>query len=55
MGRPLKGDVPLTDRIFIRVNKETKEMLDICTKEYNTTRSEIVREGIKRMFDDLKK
>ena len=53
MGRPLIGDSPLTDRIFIRVSNETKTMLDACTKARNISRSDVVREGIKKVYDDL--
>lgn len=54
MGRP-PSDNPMTDRIFIRVNKETKEMLDTCTKDLNVTRSDVVRTGIELVYKALKK
>lgn len=55
MGRPLSGDKPLKDRIFILVDEETKAQLTECMKTLNTTKSDIVRRGIKRIYDDLKK
>lgn len=55
MGRPLSGDKPLKDRIFVLVNDETKAQLKKCTEVLNTTRSDIVRKGIKRIYDDLDK
>lgn len=54
MGRPPSDD-SMTDRIFIRVSKETKEKLAECTKELDTTRSDIVRKGIDMVHDNLKK
>lgn len=54
MGRP-PVENPLKDRIFVLVNKETKEKLAECTKVLNTTISEVVRKGIDMVHDDLKK
>ena len=53
MGRPLSGDKPLKDRIFVLIDDETKNQLDTCTKKLNLTRSDVVRKGIKRIYDDL--
>jgi hypothetical protein len=53
-GRP-PSENPLVDRIFIRVNEETKAQLDECVKTLNTTRSEIVRKGIALVHEGLKK
>ena len=53
-GRPPSGD-SMTDRIFVRVSKETKEKLDECSKELETSRSEVVRKGIDMVHDSLKK
>ena len=54
MGRPL-SDNPLIERLYLRVDSKTKTMLDECTDILNTTRSEIVRKGIEKVHDDLKK
>lgn len=54
MGRPPSDD-SMTDRIFIRVGKGTKEKLDVCKQELNTTRSDVVRKGIDMVHDSLKK
>lgn len=53
-GRPPSED-SMKDRIFIRVDKCTKEKLKECTEALNTTRSEIVRKGIDMVHDSLKK
>ena len=54
MGRP-PSENPLKDRIFVLVNEETKAKLAECTKILNTTRSDVVRKGIDKVYDDLKK
>lgn len=52
MGRP-PSDNPLTDRIFIRVSKETQAKLNECTQTLNMTRSDVVRKGIDMVYDSL--
>ena len=54
MGRP-PSENPLKDRIFVLVSDETKEKLNECTKLMDTTKSEVVRRGIDKLYDDLKK
>lgn len=54
MGRP-PSENPLSERIYLRVDKETKEVLDECVKQLDSTRSEVVRKGIYLVKDDLKK
>ena len=44
-GRPPK-DNPKDTRIQIRLDKETLDKLDECAKKRQTTRSDIVRQGI---------
>lgn len=38
-----------------RANPETMRKLDICSEKLNTNKSDIVRRGIDKMYDDLKK
>ena len=54
MGRP-PSENPLSERIYLRVDKETKKVLDECTEQLNVTRSEVVRKGIYLVKDGLKK
>jgi hypothetical protein len=54
MGRP-PSENPLKDRIFVLVSDETKTKLDECKKSLNMTTSDIVRKGIDKVHDDLKK
>ena len=49
------GEKPMEDRIFVLVDYETKAKLSECTKILNTTRSDVVRKGIDKVYDDLKK
>lgn len=53
-GRPPSAD-SMKDRLFIRVSKETLQKLDTCTNELKLTRSDVVRQGIDKVYDDLKK
>ena len=53
MGRPT--DSRKDTEIRVRANPETMRKLDVCSKSLNTNRSEIVRQGIDKMYDDLKK
>lgn len=55
MGRPPTGDKPMKDRIFVLVNDETKDKLEKCKETLSTTTSDIVRQGIDMVHDNLKK
>lgn len=39
----------------VRIDQETKEQLDKCVKKRGSTRSEVVREGIKRVAKETEK
>lgn len=54
MGRP-PSENPLSERIYLRVDKQTKQVLDECVEKLNSTRSEVVRKGIYLVKDTLKK
>lgn len=54
MGRP-PVDNPLSERIYLRVDKATKEVLDNCVEKLDITRSEVVRRGIYLVADELEK
>ena len=53
-GRPPSDD-SMTDRIFVRVSKETVKKLDECTQELKMSRSDIVRKGIDMVHESLKR
>ena len=54
IGRPPSDD-SMKDRIFIRVDKETKAKLQECTDNLDITRSDVVRKGIDMVHRSLKK
>jgi predicted transcriptional regulator len=54
MGRP-PSDKPKSKTIEIRVDEETMSKLDASAEKLNTSRSEIVRKGIEKVYDDLQK
>ena len=53
MGRPPSKN-PLSERIYLRVDKETKKVLDECVKKLDSSRSDVVRKGIYLVQDELK-
>ena len=54
MGRP-RSDNPLSERLYLRVDEKTKAMLGTCTEKLKATRSQVIRKGIGKVYDDLKK
>jgi len=44
---------PLDTELKTRVDKETLEKLDYCRDKLNTTRSEVLRQGVHSLYDDL--
>ena len=55
IGRPTLGEKPMKQRLFVLLDDKTREKLSYLQKELGTTRSDIVRKGIERMYNDLKK
>lgn len=53
MGRPT--DSPKDYMLRVRLDAQTLAMLDTCCEKKGISRSEVVREGIKCQYDDLKK
>ena len=53
MGRP-KAENPLTIEVKARIDKETNEKLVKYCRDNNMTRTEVVREGIKRVIENKK-
>ena len=51
-GRP-PSENPKDKRLQVRVDEQTITLLDECAKKANTTRSEIVREGIELVKEKL--
>ncbi|MFB5677184.1 CopG family transcriptional regulator [Paenibacillus terreus] len=54
MGRPL-SDNPKSELIRVRADQAILNKLDACAEKLNTTRSDVIRKGIERIYDDLQK
>lgn len=52
-GRPT--DNPKKGRFEIRTSAEEEEMLEFCCKVTGKKRTDIVRMGIKKMYEELRK
>lgn len=53
MGRPTQNPKPF--RVNVRLDAESKEILDAYTEQENVPAMEAVRRAIKRLKDDLRK
>lgn len=53
MGRPTTN--PKNEELKIRISKQDKEKLEYCIKNSNKNKSEIVRDGIDMVYQELKK
>jgi len=49
------SDETMTDRLFIRRNKETLDKINECTQELELSRSDVVRKGIDMVHESLKR
>lgn len=53
MGRPTES--PKNKLLQVRVDNETLNKLDFCANSTQTSRSDVVRKGIDKVYDDIKK
>ena len=53
MGRPTNN--PRVIQTRIRMSEEEAEMLEECAKALNTTKTEVIINGIKKVYADIKK
>ena len=53
MGRPTDNPKDIVLKVYF--DKETAEKLDECIEELEVSKSEVVRRGIHKVHDDLKK
>ena len=53
IGRPT--DSPKDTMIRVRMDRETVEKLDECVEKLSSNRSDAIRQGIDKLYDDLKK
>ncbi len=54
IGRP-KSDNPQTNPIHVRLDKETKEILETYCEQENVAKTEGIRRGIHRLKSEIKK
>lgn len=54
IGRP-KSDNPKTNPIHVRLDKETKEILETYCEQENVAKTEGIRRGIHRLKSEIKK
>lgn len=56
---PVKGqkvkDDPINKLVHFRANKETVEKLDYVSEKTGMSKSEVIRKGIDRQYDELNK
>ena len=52
-GRPT--DNPKTEQIKVRATKEDKKLLEECCEKLNQTQYEVVMNGIKKVYAEIKK
>ena len=52
-GRPTES--PKTTMVRVRMDEETVKMMDECAEKLNTTRSDIIRTGITKVYAEIKK
>lgn len=52
-GRPTES--PKTAMVRVRMDEETVKMMDECAEKMNTTRSDIIRTGITKVYAEIKK
>ncbi len=53
IGRPT--DSPKNTMIRVRMDDKTVAIMDECAEQLKTTRSEIIRSGILKVYADIKK
>ncbi len=53
MGRPTNN--PKNEELKVRISQSDKKKLEYCIKNGNKNKSEIVREGIDKVYNELKK
>ncbi len=52
-GRP-KTENPLQFDVKVRVDAKSLKKLDYCKEKLKTTRAEVLRQGLNKIYDDLK-
>ncbi len=45
---------PLDTQIKVRIDKITIDEIDFCKEKLNTTRSDVLRKGVHKLYEELK-
>lgn len=53
MGRPVE-DEPKTEKIGIRISKLDLEKLEFCSNKLNKSRANVIIDGIRRTYKEIK-
>ena len=53
MGRPTQS--PKTNQLRIRMSDEDMNILNICSEKTGMSKADVVREGIKKVYQEIKK
>lgn len=53
IGRPTEN--PKNTTVKFRIDEETEKKLETCSKQLEISKSEVLRQGVHKMYDDLKK
>ena len=53
MGRPT--DNPKDISLKVHLDKETAQKLDACIEKLKVSKSEVIRRGVHKVYDDLEK
>jgi hypothetical protein len=54
MGRPPSNN-PKSEAVHVRLDKECLDILNAYCSTYNVARTEAIRQGIKKLCEDIKK
>ncbi|WP_285388088.1 hypothetical protein [Streptococcus sp. UMB1203] len=54
MGRPLKSSEPRSKSMGYRMTQTEFDMLEYCSKTTGKSKSEILSEGVQKIYDELK-
>ncbi|MBF9636511.1 hypothetical protein E3V91_05565 [Streptococcus pseudopneumoniae] len=54
MGRPFKSSEPRIKSMGYRMTQSEFEMLEYCAQKAGKSKSEILSDGIKKVYDELK-
>ena len=54
MGRPIIGKEPRTEKLNLRLSKSELKMINECSEILKTPRVNVIVEGVKRIYKEIK-